>query len=42
MKDKNSWGHTLKKISGQDTMVIGGFAKLHERLTGKIPAASLQ
>jgi len=23
MKDKKSWEHTLKKISGQDTMVIG-------------------
>jgi len=35
MKDKNSWEHTLEKKSGQDTMVIGGFAKLPERLTGK-------
>ena len=35
MKNKNSWEHKLKKVSSQNTMVIGGFAKLPENLTGK-------
>ena len=35
MKNKNSWEHTIKKVPGQNTMVIGGFAKLPENLTGK-------
>jgi len=35
MKDKNSEGDNLSKVSGGDTVVIGGFAKLPETITGR-------